>query len=346
MATLTEAALFSKKSFNYLIIALAALLALFILIRIASSLKDKLFPPSPIPATVAFDKLPKPDLTEGIKPASDLIYKIETISGELPNLPLSAKVFKAETADVSFGDPERTKSKVVSIGFTNEPVEISDGRAKFIDSKNQSRQIIIETVGGNFTLINNYLSDPQLNTSHPTSQDAAVQMVHGFFGIFGLDASQFPSEKAEVINYTLSGKSLKEAESFASVNLMRIILNRADLDKIPVINANSENPRVWAMVSDREVLEAKLSILPLKIHKFAIYPLKGVDKAFQEIKGGKAFLNRELDDKIFPIREVTLGYVETEKFQQYLQPFYLFKGENGQIVYIGAVDETWIKQVN
>lgn len=346
MATLTEAAFFSKKSFNYLIIALAALLALFIFIKIGSSLKDKLFPPSPIPATVAFDKLPKPDLTEGIKPASDLIYKIETISGDLPVLAASAKVFKVEMPQVTFGDLERTKSKVFRIGFGNEPDEISAGRAKFTDIKNQSRQITIDMASGNFTFNNNYLNDPQLGSSRLRSKEDGISNTYGFFNIFELDEKEFPREKVVIAMYTLSGTNLKETELIASTNLMRVNLNRADIDKMPVINANFEKPRVWAMVSDKEVLEAKLSILPLKIHKFAIYPLKGVDKAFQEIKGGKAFLNRELDDKIFPIREVTLGYVETEKFQQYLQPFYLFKGENGQIVYIGAVDETWVKQVN
>lgn len=346
MATLTEAAIFSKKSFHVLLIGLGVLLVLLIFIRIAGNLKDELFPPSPLPATVAFDKLPKVDLSEGAKPSADLIYKMETISGDLPVLPTSAKVFKIEMPEVTFGDLERTKSKVAQVGFFGEPVEIIQGKAKFVDSKSQSRQITINLASGNFTFNNNFLNDPRLSSIQLRSQAEGIAKAYGFFYIFGLDETEFPRNRATITRYSLSDTNLKEADSISSTNLIRVNLNRGDIDKMPVINASLDNNRVWALVSSIETLEAKLSITPIKLHKFATYPLKGVDKAYQELKNGKAFFNKEPEGKIFSIREVVLGYVDTEKFQPYLQPFYLFKGENGQIVYIGAVDETWIKQVN
>src|SRR3989304_10594007 len=93
VTNLTETASFSRKAFIWAIRLVGAIVVLVLLISLGRVLKNTIFPPKPLPATVAFGKLPKLDLTEGIKPQAQITYSIETISGQLPSLPNTAKVF-------------------------------------------------------------------------------------------------------------------------------------------------------------------------------------------------------------------------------------------------------------
>ena len=82
--------------------------------------------------------------------------------------------------------------------------------------------------------------------------------------------------------------------------------------------------------------------LDIKKHKFSTYPLKEVTKAFEELKNGEGALNKEIEGTVFPIRDVEIVYLETENYQPYLQPVYLFKSDNNLAAYVPAVDENWV----
>ena len=71
--------------------------------------------------------------------------------------------------------------------------------------------------------------------------------------------------------------------------------------------------------------------------------MKGVDKAYQELQEGKGVFNKEIDTNFFPIRDVSLGYLETEVFQKYLQPVYVFRSDEGLLAFVSAVDESWLQ---
>ena len=122
------------------------IIILILLISLGRVLKNTIFPPKPLPATVAFGKLPKPDLTEGIKPSAGITYKIETISGQLPTLPNTAKVFAIVANESSFGALEKTKTIVSKLGFTQEPQQISGNIYKFQDPKGGGTITCISTV--------------------------------------------------------------------------------------------------------------------------------------------------------------------------------------------------------
>src|SRR3989344_4728878 len=110
MTTLAQTAIFSKKAFHWLIIGLLVVVFLIIALIIGKMIQKSYFPPK-FAATVAFGKIPKLDLSDGIKPPSGTTYTIETITGDLPSLDETAKVFAAREAEASFGDLERTKIK-------------------------------------------------------------------------------------------------------------------------------------------------------------------------------------------------------------------------------------------
>ena len=342
MATLTQAAIFSKKASFWILIGLVVLIFVLILLAGGKRIKQAFFPAGPLPASVAFGKLPKVDLGEGIGPAGDVTYTLETISGDLPTLPGTAKVLAVAEPEPSFGDLERIKGRFAKIGFLTEPVEISPGRLKFIDPANEARILTVERLTGNFTLESDWANNAQVIGGRPASVAQAQQQAETFLRGLGIDTAQLAPERIEKRNLRIDGGALTPTAALASANLVEVNFSRSDIDGLPVIWPKLEKSKVSVLVSQRGVEEATFEVLPLEKFKFASYPLKGAVRAFEDLKGGKGVFNN-VGEKEIVIVDVSLGYVETGSGSRFLQPFYFFKGLEKFIAYVPAVDERWLE---
>jgi len=343
MATLTDTAIFSKRVLNVFITVLGLGILTFVAFRYGKTIKNALFPPPPAPATVAFSKIPRLDLSEGMKIQSPITYSIETVSGELPDLPGQAKVFSVSEFESYFGALERTKIKVAGIGFNQAPIEISGSVVKFLDPREPGRNLTVDILNGNFKLDSNFRNDEKIKQSKPSSVDAAIGMASGFLGTMDIDITEYPSNNAETIKFLVENGKLTEAPAISSTNIIQVNFRRRNIDKIPVIAPVTRETLVRAFVSRDRVVAAEIDRPSIKRYKFATYPLKGVDRAFSDLKNGKGALNRQQDGSRFPIRDITLGYLDSKKTQGYFQPIYIFKSDHDLVAYVSAVDDSWIQ---
>jgi len=344
MATLSEAAQLSKKGLRWIVIFGVVILGLIILLILGQTIKNIIFPPKPLPPTVAFGKIPKLDLSEGIKPSLGVTYSLETISGQLPNLPTNVKVFVVAGEESSFGALQRTKIMVTKLGFATEPQNIGGNVFKFIDPKKTDRSITINVASENFQLTSNFSQDTQVISTRPKTVEDAIGRAVEFFNNFELKTKEFPKEKVETRFLRIDGNNLTQTPALGSANLVEVNFKRADIDKLPIITPQESSPSAQALVSQNSIVAAQLSKLAIERHKFSTYPLKGTAKAFEDLKAGKGYLNKEPEDRSrIPIRDVTLVYLETKKSQGFLQPVYVFKSDKGLVAYVSAVEEAWTK---
>lgn len=344
MPTLSQTSDFSRKTFIKVSIALGVLLSLFVLWTIGNFVKNSIFPPKPLPATVAFGQLPKLDLSEGVKPPPGISYNVETISGQLPQLISKAKVFGLSVEESSFGQLERTKNMVARIGFTAEPQNLDLHWFKFTDPKDNLRTITINTSSANFEFTSNFTQDIRVISSRPRSINDAKQAAVNFFKNFDFDSVDFPVEKTRTRTLRIDGNNLTETPALVNANLIEVNFERREIAKIPLVTARENSPSVQALVSLNSVVLASLTKQQIEKHNFATYPLKGTAKAFEDLKGGNSVFNKDVFDQTsFPIRDVTLAYMETKISQGFLQPVYVFKSDKGLIAYVSAVDESWTR---
>lgn len=343
MSTLTEAAAFSKRASVWAVIAIAVIIFLMIFLGIWSSIKKALFPSGPPPSSVAFGKLPRFDISDGFSAPSGITYQLETVSGSLPELPTSAKVFAIYSAMPSFSSLDQLKQKAKLVQFTSEPVETGSGQVKFTDPQEEARTLTFVKLTGNFTLSSNYSADQTIITSRPGSLEGAIKTARAFFENFDVSDLQFPKDRIETKFQRIDGGTLTQTQSLASANLVEVDFARSDIDKLPVIWPKEIKPLVSVLVSRQGIAAANLDILPIKKNSFASYPLKGVAKAFEELKAGNAGFNKPLTEREVIISDVSLGYVESAKNDMYLEPVYLFRSPNGLIGYVGAVSDLWTK---
>lgn len=343
MSTLTDAAVFSKKASVWLVVGIVALILLFIFLGIGKQVKNTFFPAPPLPPTVAFGKLPRMDLSEGIKPRAGIVYNLETITGGVPALPDVAKVFGIREPETSFGTLDAIANKLANERFESEPVQIASGVLKFVDSTREDRTITVNLTKRDFRLESEYFADTQILASRPTSVAEALNKTEGFFSTLGVDNSDFGKDKVITKLIRIDGTALSEATSLSSANLIQVIYNRSDLDGVAVIWPQTEDPFVYTLVSMDQIVEAKVENMPIEKFRFASYPLKGPVAAFEELKRGHGAFSKPLTTSEVAIIDVTLGYVESTKNEQFLQPVYFFRGTGNFTAYVPAVSEKWIK---
>lgn len=343
MSTLTDTASFSRKASVWVIVGIVAIIVLLIFLGIGKRIKSAFFPAPPLPPTVAFGKLPKVDLSEGIKPQAGIVYSLQTITGEFPTIAGEAKVFSVREAEPSFGTLDKVKSNLSNERFETEPVELAGGLLKFSDSSAAKRTITVDVTKRNFFLESEYFSDLGTLESRPRSLEEALNRANGFLSALDVDTVDFPDEKIGTKFMRIDGSVLSEASSLSGANLIQVIYNREDLDEVPVIWPQNSEPRFYALVSQEDVVEAKIESMPIQKFKFATYPLRGPAAAFEDLRNGQAAFVKPQTTSQVSIIDVTLGYVESAKNDEYLQPMYFFRGANNFIAYVPAVADAWIK---
>ncbi len=343
MLNLTSAAYFSKKASIWIIVGIISILFLIILVIFGKTIKASLFPAPPPPQTVAFGQLPRVDLSEGVKPAPNLNYSLQTITGDFPSLPNYAKVFAIGTDAPSFASGGQAKTLAQSLEFDSEPIENTNGKLKFGIKNKPGKTLSIDSISGNFEFLTNYLSDPAILISKPKGLDDARQMATDFLKKMKLDANEFPKDKIQTVMYRVDGGNLVDSNSLSTTNLIEVDFNHADIDKLPIIYPQAKKADVYAITSSSAVVESISKPLKIQRNKFATYPLKTPSQAFEDLKAGKGAFSEKVTSSDVTIIEVSLGYVASLLNKDYLQPMYFFKTSAGPIGYVDAVDSKWIK---
>ena len=263
----------------------------------------------------------------------------------MPSLQPFAKVFAIEPTRVQFGDVQRAKKSAESVGFTNEPVQIAPGKIKFTDPRNSQRTLTIDTSTGNFELESNWKTDLKIITSRIGNEVSAKDKARELLQAFGITKEEFPDQNLTLTKYRVDAGSLLEVSALSQANLIKVVLRRFDLDKLPVLPQKEDEYAIFALVSNQEVAAAEVTSYKVQRFKFATYPLKGVTKAFEDLRLLKAaFSNIDFAKNAatkLVIREVFLAYIENQNNTSYLQPAYVFKGSDFT-AYVPAVADVWI----
>lgn len=341
MSSLTETALFSKKAFFWTLVAIAAVIAIFIFFGIGKNIKSALFPPKDLPATVAFGKLPGVDLSSGFKASGGVNFLLETISDDFPALPTYGKVFAISQQSSSFGAIDALKNNADSIGFSADPSEVTSGVFKFVDENDQNRTLTVNILNGNFEFETGYLNNPEILDARPESEEAAIDAAFDFFQSYGVDLSDYPLDKVSVRKMRVDLGYLTETQAIANANLIEVNFVRDDLDKLPIIWAKENEAGISALVSERDVVFAKHESAGVLKNMFATYPLRTPASAYEDLKGGRGAFNKQVTTSNVTVIGVSLGYVESVKTEEYLVPMYLFKLADGTFAYSVAVDGLW-----
>ncbi|OGJ37854.1 MAG: hypothetical protein A2182_03590 [Candidatus Pacebacteria bacterium RIFOXYA1_FULL_38_18] len=342
-----------RKAVKYGIIALVVMIVGRMLLTAAVEFWRSINPPPPPPPTVGFGLLPKllfPTQTDKEKPKS---FKLETgLGNRLPELKEDrAKVFLSPKVIPNLLADQEVKQIAAGLGFIFEPELLTSRLYRWTKTGTLDSSLEIDLQTKNFLLETNYLTKPELvtNASRLPEEFEAVRRVKAFLDRVDLLPVDVATNAGEVIFLKSLGNKLEKAFSLSDADFLQINLDRTPIDGVEMYSPEPDKGVITAILSG--VLSGQESIVRLENHYRPIdytqvetYPLRSAKSAWQILQTGEGFIARSVGEEVV-VRKVTLGYYEDWFNEQaYLQPIYVFSGDNDFVGYVQAIDPQYISQ--
>ena len=340
---------------RYGLVFLVALMVGRVAWNMISNYWQKLHPPAPPAPTVGFGILPSlnfPDQPEEDKPQS---YVLE-MTGSLVDVTDQAKVFLMPKPVASLLADQQAKELAARYGFIFSPEIISEQQYRFTKTQPLDMSLEINPLDLTFSLKSNYLAQPELLISNNQQQlpeeFEAVQRVKSFLSSNNLIDEDIATVSGEIIYQKSLGGELSQAYSLSDADFVQVNLNRADINgQYAIYTSDGEKGVISATIAS--VFTGSNSIVELDYFYHAIdytssetYPLRGVKSAWKMVQAGDAYVAQGENLEKAVIRSVELAYYDDFNYQQFLQPIYVFKGDDNFLAYVPAISSNYLESTN
>ena len=348
MASLTEAAYFSRRIIKYGTIVIVCLLFLRLGIGIFTAWWKRVHPPPPPPVTVEFGKLPVPFTTEG---ETSVKFRLETATGELGEFGPQTDVYLIPAKRGSLLAFERATDLAAKLAFVSEPLRLSDTVYRFSNDEPLPSTLEMDLVSGYFTLDANWQVKPELlSLAKPPSESEAIAAARGWLSGIGILEDDLASGEAKVTYLKVSGTEVVPALSQSEAKFVRVDLFRKSLEDARILPSNPGQGLVRVVFLDTrstrtQVIHGGYRYFPVDYTQTATYPLISVETAWKRLSQGKAFfafLPNDLSE--ITIRRVSLDYFDPPEAGGFLQPIFVFEGDQGFLGYVPAIADEWIQE--
>lgn len=353
MANLTEISIATRKFLVWLGVVVIVYFVLRILIGLGIQYW-KATHPIPVPApNVRFNKLPSLKFSHVATSSSGMTFTLETVEGRPPETTAAGKVYSMPKKLPNLLASERARKLATKIGFTEEPEIVTSTLYRFTDPAEPLRTLEIDINDMNFRLKYDYIKNPQVfNIGKLESKDQAVSEVKQFVQFNNLFDQTVLKGKitTDLLIYNDEKKLFQSASSVSNANAIRVNFFRSDLDDMPVLPPRFSKSYNYAIFTAGVALSTRIIDLsyifwPIALDDFATYPLKSAQTAWQDLKDGYAYvmnMGRNTPENIV-IRKIYIGYYDNEEPQTYLQPIFVFEGDDDFIAYLPAISPEWLE---
>lgn len=351
--TLSNINYFSRVGLKFLLIALVFLMVGRIVWNIFVDYWGRTHPPAPPPPTIGFGVLPQlnfPLQEDEDKPKE---YILE-IAGTLTDQADQMKVYFMPKPAVSLLTDERVKEIAAKYGFIFAPEIISGELYRFTKNQPLDTSLEINPTYLNFSISSNFLAKPELlitdNTKRLPEEFEAVERVKKFLTDGGLMPKDVATSSG-VINYKKSlGGELSQALSLSDADFVTVDLNRVPIDDYyPIYTPAGEKGIISAIISgaftgNNSVVEINYYYHEVDYLTFETYPLRGVKSAWKMVQAGEAYIASGQNLERAVIRSVELAYFDDFAYQAFLQPIYVFKGDDNFLAYVSAIHPNYLER--
>jgi hypothetical protein len=350
MTGLTRIAIIARKSIRYGIYGIIAISLGKILLDAGIGLYNKIFPAPPPPPTVKFGrltKIPFPVNETQLK----ISYTLETPEGGLPkDLPDQAKVFFMPKSNANLLALDVSKEMAKALGFSSEPVQLSDTLYKFTNP-NFPSEMEVNIVTGAFSISYDLNADRTPIDSRPKVAEVAASEFRAMLS----NANVLPEDLTGATThdfFKLTNQGLTPALSLSEADVVKVNLFRKEYDDLPSVTAKPTEANVWAIIGgstnkDQKIVASEYHYHPVDESQFSTYPIKAPEDAYSELQAGGAYVadpGLSKDGDTLKIRRVYLAYFDPEAESDFFQPVFVFEGDNGYTAYVPAITSDYYGQ--
>lgn len=352
MASLTETAYYTRRAINWAILAVIGYIFLRIFWSIFVTVWLAFFPPKPPPPNHAFGKLPAVKFPPPqASPSGQLIFQLETIEGSVPRASESATVYfmpKAASNLLAISDAQNFAKR---LGFNTNPIQEAGTKNiyRFDDTAAPLRHLWYDIVSQNFILRYTFEQDTGLFLERdlPTPQEVQAE-TRSFLQTYNLNKDDYVGGSMKVTYLRLVESKLTVTTSQSQADAVRVDLFRKPIGTTPVVTANPTEGHITMIFSGskntkKRVLQLTYTYWLIDYQTSATYSLKTSNQAWTELQSGGGYIVRHPRGSVATIRNVYLAYYDSAEPQTYLQPVFIFEGDDGFLAYVPAVNPEWVE---
>ena len=183
----------------------------------------------------------------------------------------------------------------------------------------------------------------------PTQQQAINESLV-FLQTLALSTADITSTNTNISYLKLIADKLEPTTSQSQADAVRIDFFRTGYVGLPVVYDKPNQSNISFVLSgskrsDRRILSVEYNYWPVETRSTAIYKLKTSQQAWNQLTQGDAyFASYKTDQTKIVITNVYLAYYDSKQEQLYMQPVFVFEGENNFVAYVPAIALPWVEQ--
>lgn len=354
--TLTEVNFYARKMAPFVVIIILVLLTVFFAIRLLIIISTQntqqtgTSQTAKVPLNPIFNKIKPPQIPE-TGTSGMFSYTIDTLDGttNVENATSAAEVFFLQKPSATFGFLDEIYSMAKNVGIDTEITKhtLVERLATFDDGR---RKIVIDIDTFNFSYEYYLDRDEELfQKDLGTLAQSIENSGSSFLNKVRKYNQDLSRGKRNIIylRYDKEAKTITPLESVEGANMVEVDYYRPDIDIYPVVTRSYYNSQNYVIGTPKknglEVVKAQIKYFAQSEDQIGIYPLRSTDQAFEDLKGGKGIvISSSQPDGEVKIKKVFLAYYDPDVYQEYMQPVYVFLGENKFVAYVTAVTDEYL----
>lgn len=340
--TLTELSYYSRRMLPVFIIFFIVFLIFVYAIKLMFIYLD-MARPHTIYTNPVFGPITRPAVKDASSSAG-YIFTLDTIEGQPITASEAAKVYFLPQASARFGYTQKIYPVAKLFGFNTEIIRhnLVEKIATFVDDR---RKLAIDITNNNFRFELSFNRYPKLfeETTIPSRSEIENKTID-FLKTVGRYPEELAKGKTNIVYllYDPVEQSMTPVQRSVDANAVEIDFYRPDIDNFSTVSPsyfNSQNFMVLVFKQDTmTVLRAQIAFFEKSEEQIGVYPLKTGEMAFEELKNGQGIVvSPSKTKKDISIKKMFTAYYDSDIYQQYLQPVYVFLGEDDFVSYIPAV---------
>lgn len=346
--TLAQTAAITKKLIAIFVITLVLSIIGFISYNVWHAYYIANLPPIEEKPDVKWGKLPLPDFPNSLVNSSNFSYALDTSTGNLPELGVDAgfdkfmKVYFITKSSASLLSAERSQNLASKFSINSPPQVLSD--TKYLYAEN-NRKITVDLDTGNFL----YTSEATISAK-PTPDDDNKLVVdfETTLNNLGIKGEELKKGRTKIILLKSNGINFIPTTLRTETQAIQVSIWPENIDGKSIFTPEFNKALINALVSNNTTeLDSYISMqyinYPIDLTTFSTYPIKQPTQAYDDLKSGKGVIILEPSKPQVSITSVYLGYFLSENYSAYLQPIYVFEGQNFA-AYVPAITSEYLTQ--
>jgi len=353
MATLTETAYYTRKSLKWGAIALGVYIILKIVISISIQIYKQMNPTPPPPPTRGFGLLNPIDF-----PVSEidtqLKYSLQTPNLKLPIMPTQVAVYATYPQKANLSASDQAQKIAKQLGFFGKYQALSAKDYRWKLNIPAPMTLELDIVSQDFSINYQWQEDHNILTSTlPPKQDTVDKIIKNLFSNLQTPPTDIDSTNLNVKYLRASGNKLVKAPSLSEAHFVQVDLERNKLNEIPFVTDNPEKGIIHMVLSGssnqlKQFIQLDYRYYPINYTSKETYYSLDIQKAWQAVNAGNAFIAQaDSQAEEINIRRIYLAYYDKPYGQPFIQPIYVFSGDdqnnNPFVAYYDAIDPSQIK---